>query len=96
MVASAVAALLILLVLNAWMTLRLIRDDDVSSRQRWLQILLVWLLPFVGAFALLAIRKAQTASIPRSVGSESSVVDQSIDLFQSANPDSPSGLSQDP
>ena len=74
-----------LVALNAWASSALIRDNAVSGRQRTIQLVLVWLLPIVGALATISIRKTQARNAAPSVLAESSVPDQSIDLHQSAN-----------
>jgi hypothetical protein len=42
--------ILALIILNVVVSLRAVRDEFSSSLQKTVQILLVWLLPFLGAF----------------------------------------------
>ncbi len=46
---------LLLLLLNGIVTLAISRDDGLSPPQKLAQILIVWILPFLGSLAMLAL-----------------------------------------
>jgi hypothetical protein len=53
--------LAIIVIVVLWLNIRAtvaIRADDLSERaQRWLQLLIVWILPLVGALVVLAVHR---------------------------------------
>ena len=49
----------VLLLLNAWVTWRAVRDDLSSSGQRIAQIGLIWLMPVLGALIVLHLQRQQ-------------------------------------
>ena len=57
------AALSIPISMNSWATRLVLTDALISRQQKRSQLLLIWLLPFVGALLVLAIhRKEEPAS----------------------------------
>ncbi|MES2742701.1 MAG: hypothetical protein V4754_17390 [Pseudomonadota bacterium] len=42
--------------LDVWASVAIGRDDLLGLRQRWMQLTLVWLLPFFGAILVMAVR----------------------------------------
>jgi cytochrome bd-type quinol oxidase subunit 1 len=50
---------LILVLLNAWTTRVVFRDDLSSQTQRAAQIILVWLVPFLGALLTLHMKRRE-------------------------------------
>lgn len=51
--------LIVLVLLNAWATRAVVRDDLASSGQRAAQIVFVWLVPFLGALLTLNLKRRQ-------------------------------------
>jgi hypothetical protein len=49
--------LVALALLQATVSARVLRNGEITSRQKALQILLVWMLPIVGALACLAVER---------------------------------------
>ena len=56
MTTSALLALLLVLALNLWATAVVFRANDLESRQRALQALLIWSIPVIGAAVVLLVR----------------------------------------
>jgi hypothetical protein len=52
-----IAVLVALVVLNVWVTWRAIRDDLSTVPQRIVQVILVWVAPFVGALLVLHLQR---------------------------------------
>jgi len=44
-----------LMFFQAYVTIRVVRNKSASRRQKWRQSLFIWLVPFVGAAATLAV-----------------------------------------
>ena len=57
----AFVALAIPIALNLCATKLVITDDDLQRRQRRYQLLLVWLIPLVGAILVLGVRRKEEA-----------------------------------
>jgi hypothetical protein len=49
--------LIVLLLINAWATRTVVRDDLASSGQRTAQIVFVWVVPFFGALLALHLKR---------------------------------------
>jgi hypothetical protein len=56
MTTPAILALLATLAINLLATAAVLRASDLESRQRALQIVLIWLVPLVGATVVLLVR----------------------------------------
>ena len=54
-----VAAIVVLIVLNSWATWRVVGDDLSSWKQRLGQIAFVWLVPILGAFLTLTLKRSE-------------------------------------
>ena len=52
-------AVVFLVVLNVSVSLAIVRDDGLSSLQKFIQILVVWVLPFLGGVLMLALVGSQ-------------------------------------
>lgn len=70
-----IAVLLPAVLLDIWATCAIGRDSDLTRRQRWSQLVLVWLLPFVGPAIVLAIRHFTLRDKVRARGDSSLVVE---------------------
>jgi hypothetical protein len=66
---------LVLTVLNCWPTIAVARDSDLTQRQKWLQVLLIWVLPLLGATAVLGVRHFASRPKDRSARDSSLVVE---------------------
>ena len=66
---------LILAVLNCWSSVAVARDLALNKRQKSLQILLIWLLPVLGATAILSVRYFASRKNDRASSDSSLVVD---------------------
>ena len=67
----------VLVALNAWVTWRAIRDDLSTRVQRLAQILLVWVVPFIGALLVLHLQRLHPE---RSSGRYRDALDAGDDL----------------
>jgi hypothetical protein len=68
-------AFLFLAVINCWSSIAVARDPGLTRQQKRLQIVLTWLLPFLGAIVTLAVRHFATSQKERSPGDSSLVVE---------------------
>ena len=60
MIEELLAAMFVVLgVLNAWVTWRVVRDDLSTTVQRLAQVFFVWLVPFLGAFVVLRLQQKE-------------------------------------
>ena len=71
-----------LIVLNAWVTWRVIRDDLSTGTQRCAQVLLVWIVPFFGALLVLHLQRQYPE---RSSGRYRDALDAGGDVAGSPN-----------
>lgn len=67
--------LLMLAILNCWSSVAVARDPGLTKKQKALQLLLTWLLPVLGAAAILSVRHFASRQTDRSHGDSSLVVD---------------------
>jgi hypothetical protein len=67
--------LLMLAMLNCWSSVAVARDPGLTTKQKALQILLTWLLPVLGAAAILSVRHFASRQKDRSSADSSLVVD---------------------
>lgn len=67
--------LLLLVVLNCWSSIAVARDPALTTKQKVLQILLVWLLPVLGAVAVLSVQHFASRRKERMLADSSLVVD---------------------
>ena len=71
-------------VINSAGTIGVARDQLLTSSQRFAQILLIWLMPVVGAIVTLAVRRAQkqnaspTNSEPWTTISDNQAIDYAL------------------
>jgi hypothetical protein len=70
-----VGGLLMLTVANCWSTIAVTRDSVLTKKQKGLQVLLIWVLPFLGATAVLAVRHFASRQKDASPGDPSLVVE---------------------
>jgi hypothetical protein len=66
--------LLILAALNCWSSIAVARDPTLTKLQKALQILLIWLLPILGAVAILSVRHFASRQKDRTPADSSLVV----------------------
>lgn len=59
-----IGSLLVLVLLNARTTRRVLRDEFLSPGQRRAQILIVWLIPFLGALLTLHMMRTKPEKFP--------------------------------
>jgi hypothetical protein len=64
-----------LAVVNGWSTISVVKDCVLTKRQKGLQVLLTWVLPFLGAMVVLAVRRFASRQRSRSPGDSSLVVE---------------------
>ena len=64
-----------LVVLNCLSSVAVARDPGLTKKQRALQILLIWLLPVLGAAAILSVRHFASRQKDRLPGDSSLAVD---------------------
>ena len=50
---------------QVYVTVRLVRSKSFTSEQKWRQGLFIWLVPFVGAAATLAVLTTKDAAPPK-------------------------------
>ena len=74
--ALLVAAIVMLVGYSIGVTALVVRSDLLETRQKIGQVVLVWLLPLLGALAVHLINRAQEPSSPRS---RSGLADQPMD-----------------
>ncbi len=58
--AAVFGLLVVAVLLDAWATYAVVRDELSSQRQRLAQLALVWLVPFLGATLTLYFKRSQT------------------------------------
>lgn len=68
------SALSMLAALNCWSSVAVARDAGLTKKQRLLQILMIWLLPILGAATILSVRHFASRQKDRSPGDSSLVV----------------------
>ena len=69
------------LVLNAWASLVAIRSPRYDNNQKWLQVLLIWLLPIVGAILVWSLaHDAQSKQMTTDLSNQSGFDDGAIRL----------------
>lgn len=66
--------LVILAALNCWASVAVARDPTLTKVQKALQILLIWLLPVLGAVAILSVRHFASRQKDRTPADSSLVV----------------------
>ena len=66
--------LVILAALNCWSNVAVARDPTLTKVQKALQILLIWLLPILGAVAILSVRHFASRQKDRKPADSSLVV----------------------
>jgi hypothetical protein len=66
--------LLILAALNCWSTVTVARDATLTKLQKALQVLLIWLLPILGAVAIMSVRHFASRQKDRASADSSLVV----------------------
>lgn len=70
-----VGAFLMLAVMNGWSTVAVVRDSVLTRKQKGLQLLLIWGLPFLGAIIVLAVRHFASRQSGKLPGDSSLVVE---------------------
>ncbi len=92
MTTIATSLLVALFVLNILATLAVLRKDELSGRKRAVQIVLIWLIPCIGAIACLAF--IATDTLHENVGSDTtSFVDNAGASFPLSASNADSGSS---
>jgi len=79
------AVLAMTVALNAWATLRILRDDLLEPVQKLAQCFLVWVVPVLGAFVALHL---QRRDVERSSGRYTEAPDVGDDFGRSVAPKS--------
>ena len=79
---ALVVLVAVLVVLNAWVTWRAIHDDLNTGVQRFAQIALVWIIPFLGALLVLHLQRQHPE---RSSGRYRDALDAGEDFAGSPN-----------
>lgn len=69
------SGLLMSAVLNCWPSVAVAQDSVLTKKQKALQILLIWLLPVLGAAAILSVRHFASRRKDRTAADSSLVVD---------------------
>lgn len=64
-----------LAVVNCWSTVAIARDSVLTKQQKRFQALLTWVLPFLGAAIVLAVRHFASRQRDRAPGDASLVVE---------------------
>ena len=67
--------LMALVAISVWTSAVVVRDQDLTQRQKWRQVLLAWLLPLLGPLLVLAVRHFTRRDRDRSAGDSTLVVD---------------------
>ena len=83
MIIAWAAAFVAMAVANIFVSVAVARDEDLSAAQRFAQLLIVWLLPIVGAVLVSTIRRAQSADrirVSRSVPIGSNDVNAALSM----------------
>jgi hypothetical protein len=57
--------ILVFAAVNVWATLRVVRDQLLSTSQRSAQLALIWLLPVLGVLFVLMFRPSDAVYVPR-------------------------------
>jgi hypothetical protein len=70
-----IGGLLMLAVVNCWSTIAVARDSALSKQSKGLQILLIWVLPLLGATVVLTVRHFASRQQSRPPGDSSLVVE---------------------
>ncbi len=58
-IAIRITVVIVWLCLNAWVTVRIVRDDLPSRQQRFFQTAFVWLVPIIGIILVLYIQRGE-------------------------------------
>jgi len=82
----ATAGATVLLILNLSASVAAVRSDSLARAQKWIHLLLIWLLPVVGATLILGFLSTDRPQPPRSSDDESQPVGDVTVLDVGPNP----------